>query len=178
MLCSLIRSAGPFTCAISQQPAYHQQFHGFLLADVNKDHLVLSLQIPSAMPLHADISARLGRVLTWWHQSERARGPLSERVNCGASRRQAAARPPWPIAAKRSPPSLKHTCAIIPQVLRTSTEQKVFPLLTEFAPCLHCHGARLPPGRSASVRAAKRAPPSLKHTCAAEADDVTAGWVI
>ncbi len=50
---------------------------------------------------------------TWWHQSERAKGPLSERVNWGASRRHAAARPPWPMAAKRSPPSLKHTCVAL-----------------------------------------------------------------
>ena len=39
-------------------------------------------------------------------------GPVSERVNWGASRRQAAAKPPWPMATKRSPPSLKHTCAV------------------------------------------------------------------
>lgn len=67
----------------------------------------------TALNRHRVAHAVQGGEDTWWHQSERARGPLSERVNWGASRRHAAARPPWPIAAKRSPPSLKLTCTVM-----------------------------------------------------------------
>ena len=53
----------------------------------------------------------LSQTLTRRHQSARPRAPVSDDACRGASRRQTAATPPSPIAANRSPHSLKRTCA-------------------------------------------------------------------